>query len=88
MILPDDDDDTPACLGSVPVFDDDVPVPDEVFLVLSDGVPAPGEDTPAPVDDAPTVVVDDLPSSRRLLADGLSSSLTGGDIALSTAEAM
>ena len=36
--------------------------------MLGDGVPAPGEDTSAPVDDSPAVVVDDLSSSRRLLA--------------------
>ena len=88
MKLPGDDDDTPACCGSVPASHDDVPVPDEDSLVLGDGVPAPGEDTPALVDDAPAVVPNGLSASRRLLADGFSSSLTGGDIALSTAEAM
>ena len=74
MILPDDDDDTPACCGSVPVSEDGVPVPDEESLVLGD--------------DSPAVVVDDLSSSRRLHADGFSSSLTGGGIALGTAEAI
>ncbi|MEP4902208.1 MAG: hypothetical protein ABJX82_10445 [Paracoccaceae bacterium] len=83
-----DDGDTPACCGSVPVSDDGVPVPDEESLVVGDGVPVPREDTPAPVDDIPAVVVDDLSSSTRLLADGLSSSLAGGDIAVSTAEVM
>ena len=63
-----DDDDPSACCGSVSVSDDDVPVPDEESLVLYDGAPARGEDTPAPVTDAPPVVLDNSSSSRRLCA--------------------
>lgn len=68
VIFYDDDDDVPASCGSGPVSDDVVPVPDEEPSALGDVIPPLREETPAPVDSAPALVFDDLPSCRRLLA--------------------
>ena len=66
--VPDVDDNTPVSCGIVPIYEDGVLVSVEQSFVPGFDFPPHGENTPTPVDDASDVVVDDLPSSRRLLA--------------------